>query len=192
MLGAAVSWSWARIGVISSFSISMVKASCWKKRQRLGHFQTARCARSYRRWRRRSQGQNGHRTRSNDHQYCLEFDVRGASRAVRYAVAKTALVGLTRELGRGLHHRSVSMALPASSIRRHRAAGARDHTAPARGQPKEYAAVIGFLVFDARYITGQVIPVDGVENLRDRDPKTPVQGSSTKKGLPRAGCRTPD
>jgi 3-oxoacyl-[acyl-carrier protein] reductase len=93
----------------------------------------------------------------------------GGASSTAYATAKTGLLGLTRELARGLapeiRVNGIAPGLVNSNwecsfgdLERQ----AREHVPLRRvGQPEDYAAVILFLAVDALYMTGQVVQVDG-------------------------------
>jgi 3-oxoacyl-[acyl-carrier protein] reductase len=93
----------------------------------------------------------------------------GGASSTAYATAKTGLLGLTRELARGLAPEIRVNGIAPGFVNSDWECSfgdleqqARDYVPLRRvGQPKDYAAVIVFLAADARYMTGQVIPVDG-------------------------------
>ena len=94
---------------------------------------------------------------------------RGGGSSAAYATAKAALAGLTRELARGLAPRVRVNGIAPGLVNSNWECSfgdldqfAKDHVPLRRvGQPEDYAPVIAFLAFDAAYITGQTIPVDG-------------------------------
>lgn len=93
----------------------------------------------------------------------------GGASSTAYATAKAGLVGLTRELARGLApHVRVNGIAPGyvnspwecsfGDIH----AAAREHVPLARvGEPSDYADVIVYLCAGAAYVTGEVVPVCG-------------------------------
>lgn len=93
----------------------------------------------------------------------------GGASSTAYATAKTGLLGLTRELARGLapevRVNGIAPGLvnsPWECSFGDLEAQAREHVPLRRvGQPEDYAAVAVYLAVDARYMTGQVISVDG-------------------------------
>jgi 3-oxoacyl-[acyl-carrier protein] reductase len=93
----------------------------------------------------------------------------GGASSTAYATAKTGLLGLTRELARGLapEIRVNGIAPGLVNSPWECSFGDLDEQAqefvPLRrvGQPEDYAATIVFLAAGAPYMTGQVIPVDG-------------------------------
>lgn len=88
---------------------------------------------------------------------------------VAYTVAKSGLWTLTQalaqELGPGVRINAVApgaILLPEDPVNMEGHHGMVAKTPLARaGAPDEIAAVVSFLLRDARYVTGQIIPVDG-------------------------------
>lgn len=93
----------------------------------------------------------------------------GGASSTAYATAKAGLVGLTRELARGLAPAARVNGIAPGYVNSNwdcsfgdTAAAAHSATALQRvGQPEDYAEVIVWLCAGASYITGQVIPVTG-------------------------------
>ncbi len=93
----------------------------------------------------------------------------GGASSTAYATAKAGLVGLTRELARGLapavRVNGIAPGLVNSSweCRFGDAADIARRTVPLRrvGEPDDYAEVILFLCAGAAYMTGEVVPVTG-------------------------------
>jgi 3-oxoacyl-[acyl-carrier protein] reductase len=93
----------------------------------------------------------------------------GGASSTAYATAKTGLLGLTRELARGLAPEIRVNGIAPGLVNSPWECSFGDLEAQAQefvplrrvGQPEDYAATIVFLAADAPYMTGQVIPVDG-------------------------------
>jgi 3-oxoacyl-[acyl-carrier protein] reductase len=93
----------------------------------------------------------------------------GGASSTAYATAKTGLLGLTRELARGLAPEIRVNGIAPGFVNSPWECSFGDLEAQAQelvplrrvGQPDDYAAVIVYLAVDAKYMTGQVIPVDG-------------------------------
>jgi 3-oxoacyl-[acyl-carrier protein] reductase len=93
----------------------------------------------------------------------------GGASSTAYATAKTGLLGLTRELARGLAPELRVNGIAPGLVNSPWECSFGDLDAQARefvplrrvGQPEDYAAVAVYLAVDARYMTGQVISVDG-------------------------------
>ena len=93
----------------------------------------------------------------------------GGASSAAYATAKTGLLGLTRELARGLAPQVRVNGIAPGFVDSNWECSFGDIEAQARalvplrrvGRPEDYAAVILFLAVDALYITGQVLQVDG-------------------------------
>jgi 3-oxoacyl-[acyl-carrier protein] reductase len=93
----------------------------------------------------------------------------GGASSTAYATAKAGLVGLTRELARGLAPQVRVNGIAPGYVNSpwecsfgdiH--AAARDHVPLARvGEPSDYADVIVYLCAGAAYVTGEVVPVCG-------------------------------
>jgi 3-oxoacyl-[acyl-carrier protein] reductase len=93
----------------------------------------------------------------------------GGASSTAYATAKAGLVGLTRELARGLAPEVRVNGIAPGLVNSNwecsfgdLAAAAREGVPLARvGEPDDYAPVIVYLCAGAAYITGEVIPVTG-------------------------------
>ncbi|HEX6101838.1 MAG TPA: SDR family oxidoreductase, partial [Alphaproteobacteria bacterium] len=93
----------------------------------------------------------------------------GGASSTAYATAKTGLLGLTRELARGLAPEIRVNGIAPGFVNSNWECSFGDIDRQARettllrrvGQPEDYAAVILFLAVDAAYVTGQVLQVDG-------------------------------
>jgi 3-oxoacyl-[acyl-carrier protein] reductase len=93
----------------------------------------------------------------------------GGASSTAYATAKTGLLGLTRELARGLAPEIRVNGIAPGFVNSNWECSfgdidrqAQEHVPLRRvGQPEDYAAVILFLAADALYMTGQVVQVDG-------------------------------
>jgi 3-oxoacyl-[acyl-carrier protein] reductase len=93
----------------------------------------------------------------------------GGASSSAYATAKAALVGLTRELARGLAPQVRVNGIAPGLVNSSWDCSFGDMTALARetvplqsvGEPSDYAEVIVYLCVGARYITGEVLPVTG-------------------------------
>jgi 3-oxoacyl-[acyl-carrier protein] reductase len=93
----------------------------------------------------------------------------GGASSTAYATAKAGLVGLTRELARGLAPHVRVNGIAPGLVNSNWDCSFGDLEAAARGtvplarvgQPAEYAEVIVYLCAGASYVTGQVIPVTG-------------------------------
>ena len=92
-----------------------------------------------------------------------------AASSTAYATAKAALVGLTRELARGLAPGGRVNGIAPGLVNSNWECSFGDLDAAARatvplgrvGEPGDYAEVIVYLCAGASYITGEVIPVTG-------------------------------
>lgn len=93
----------------------------------------------------------------------------GGASSTAYATAKAGLVGLTRELARGLAPAVRVNGIAPGYVNSNWECSFGDMEAAARsavplarvGQPQEYAEVIVYLCAGAAYITGEVLPVTG-------------------------------
>jgi NAD(P)-dependent dehydrogenase (short-subunit alcohol dehydrogenase family) len=93
----------------------------------------------------------------------------GGASSTAYATAKTGLLGLTRELARGLAPEIRVNGIAPGFVNSNWECSFGDIDRQAReatllkrvGQPEDYAAAILFLAVDAAYVTGQVLQVDG-------------------------------
>jgi 3-oxoacyl-[acyl-carrier protein] reductase len=93
----------------------------------------------------------------------------GGASSTAYATAKTGLLGLTRELARGLAPEIRVNGIAPGFVNSNWECSFGDLEQQARqwvplrrvGQPEDYAAAILFLAADAPYVTGQVLQVDG-------------------------------
>jgi 3-oxoacyl-[acyl-carrier protein] reductase len=97
----------------------------------------------------------------------------GGASSSAYATAKAALVGLTRELARGLAPEVRVNGIAPGYVRSNWECSFGDIDAAARqtvplgrvGDPDDYAEVIVYLCAGAAYITGEVLPVSGGSRL---------------------------
>ena len=93
----------------------------------------------------------------------------GGASSTAYATAKSGLVGLTRELARGLAPAVRVNGIAPGYVNSNWDCSFGDITAAAKtttalqrvGEPQDYAEVIAWLCAGASYITGQVVPVTG-------------------------------
>ena len=97
----------------------------------------------------------------------------GGASSTAYATAKAGLVGLTRELARGLAPEVRVNGIAPGLVNSNWECSFGDLAAAARasvplarvGEPDDYAEVIAYLCAGASYVTGEVIPVTGGSRL---------------------------